>query len=212
MIVHNVEQGTPEWMRVRLGIPTASRINDVLTPKTMKPAAAGAKYRNQLLAEWVLGYPVDWGDAGGWAERGRDMEAEARAWYEMERDTEVERVGFITRADGMFGGSPDGLLGTDGGIEIKCPAMHTHVGYLLDPQSLVDHYRGQVQSYLYLTGRAWWDLVAYNPDLPAVERRIEPELAYQQAMDAALHGFIADMEAAREVLAPYRAPAMSVAA
>jgi hypothetical protein len=204
MIIHDCPQGTPEWAAVRLGIPTASRVGDILTPKTLKLSGSAGKYRNQLVAEWLCGHPIDWSDGAGWMERGRDMEAEARKWYAFSRDCDVRQVGFISRDDGLFGCSPDGLVGDDGGLELKCPALHTHVGYLLNPTDLAEQYRGQVQASLYVTGRAWWDLVSYSPDLPAVELRIEPDEDYIDALDMALAGFIGNLLDCRERLAEHK--------
>lgn len=208
MIVLDVKQGTPEWEMARLGIPTASGFKRILTAKTLKVSSSAAEYRNQLLAEWLLGTPLEFGYGGGgqnqFMQRGTGMEAEARAFYELQHDAEVEQVGFLLRDDRMAGCSPDGLVGTDGGLELKCPMIHTHIGYLLDPQSLVDAYQQQVQGCLYITGRAWWDLLAYHPNLPPVHHRIEPDPAYQTALGAALDWFVADLLAARERLAEHR--------
>lgn len=213
MILLDIEQRSPEWHRARLGLPTCSRLDEIMTPKTLKPSASAPKYRNQLLAEWLLGYAMDWGGSSAYMERGTEMEPEARAFYELQRDVEVATVGLVLRDDGLFGGSPDGFVGEDGGLEIKCPAIHTHVGYMLDPASLVAEYRGQVQGYLYLTGRAWWDIISYNPDLPAVIQRIERSPTYIAALDEVLNGFIADLNAARQVLEPHRSlPAVAGAA
>src|SRR5690606_16202558 len=143
---------------------------------------------------WLLGYPMDWGGKSEYMERGTALEPEARAAYEMQRDVDVQVVGFIYADDRkLTGGSPDGLIGEDGGLECKCPAIHTHIGYLLNPHALVDEYRTQVQGYLWITGRRWWDLCSYHPDLPSVIRRIERDEAFVAALDAAVNGFLDDL-------------------
>lgn len=205
MKILDVVQGSPEWLRARLGIPTASQVDRILTPAKLKLSSQAGGYRNQLLAEWLCGYPIDWGGSSQFMERGTDMEPEARAFYELQHDVEARTVGFVVRDDGLFGGSPDSLVGEDGGLEIKCPALHTHIGYLLDPEALVAEYRGQVQAYLYLTGRAWWDILAYNPELPSVVQRIERDEAYIAALDQVLGLFLADLARARAQLEPHRA-------
>ena len=204
MKILDVVQGSPEWLRARLGIPTASQADRIITPRTLKASAQAATYRNQLLAEWVCGYPIDWSGSSQWMERGTELEAEARAAYELEMGVDVQQVGFLLADDGLFGGSPDSLVGDDGGLEIKCPALHTHIGYLLDPDSLVATYRGQVQSLLWLTGRRWWDLWAYNPDLPAVRVRVVRDDAYAEAFGEALSAFTAALVEGREKLAAHR--------
>lgn len=203
MKILDMQQGSPEWHYARLGIPTASQADRILTPSKLKPATAAQLYRFELLAEWVLGSPLEWGHTG-FTERGKDLEAEARTAYELEIGADVERVGLVLTDDGMFGGSPDGLIGSEGGLEIKCPAIHTHVGYLLEPEALAAEYRGQVQALLWLTGRSWWDLWSYNPELPPVRVRVEPDADWQAAWEKVLPAFLDTLRAGRERLAPYR--------
>jgi hypothetical protein len=195
-------QGSEPWKMARVGIPTASMIDQILTPKTLKYSDSAAKYRNRILTEWIVGHPIDWSGSGDalWMERGVEMEAEARAYYNFQFDTEVQQVGFLVRDDGKFGGSPDGLVGEDGGVEFKCPSLHVMVGYVIAPETLEATYRGQVQSYLYISGRKWWDLVAYNPELPPVALRILPDEKYVAALESALSRFITDLDEAKRIL------------
>jgi hypothetical protein len=204
MIAVDVVQGSPEWEDARRGIPTASAFDKILTPAKLKLSTQRFAYRNQILAEWLVGYCIDWGGASGFMDRGTDMEPEARAFYELQRDVEVEPVGFVVTDDRRVGGSPDGLVGADGGLEIKCPALHTQVGYLLEPGSLVATYWSQGQGYLWLTGRAWWDLIAYSPALPSVIQRIEPDPGYQAALTDALGTFCDELDDAKRQLAEHR--------
>jgi hypothetical protein len=200
VIIHDVVQGSLEWMATRLGIPTASRYDELLTPKTRKPAAARHKYRAELVAEWLIGQPLEWGSTI-WMERGTEMEDEARSYYQLQADVEVQRTGFISRADGLTGGSPDGLVGADGGLEIKCPGALQHVRYLLgeDPE-----YVGQVQGYMYLTDRAWWDVISYNPALPPVIHRVHRDEDYLAALVPVLDEFIGEVERDKARLAEHK--------
>ena len=172
MIVLDVEQGSEAWANARLCIPTASNFGMVISPKKLNYSASAAKYRARLLAQWVCGYPLEGFTPTGAMLRGTDLEAEARAWFEMQRDAEVVPVGFVMRDDGSSGGSPDGLVGEDGGVEIKVPLMTTHLEYLLADELPAEHI-AQVQGYMYLTGRQWWDFVSYAPGLPCVLKRID---------------------------------------
>src|SRR5690606_7933011 len=95
MRVLDVVEGSPEWLQARLGIPTASQADRILTPSRLKPAAASRDYLYQLLAEWIVGHPIEWGQASPWADRGREMEAEARAAYEIVMGVDVQMVGLI---------------------------------------------------------------------------------------------------------------------
>lgn len=193
-------QGSVEWMRLRLGIPTASEFDRLVTPKTHKPSAARDGYRAELLAEWLLGQPEDWGSSD-WMERGRAQEAEARRWYEFDRDVDVEQVGFVARDDGLVGGSPDGLVGDDGGLEIKVLSPKNHVLHLLGEEP---GYVGQVQGLMHLTGRSWWDVLLYHHQLPKVVRRIERDEDYLAALVPVLDEFVERVEADKERLAEHR--------
>ena len=206
MIVLTMEQGTPAWEQARIGLPTSSRFDEILTPAKLQYSKGSWKYRNQILAEWLMGYAIDWGGSSQFMERGTEMEPRAREWYEITRGVDVAQVGFVVRDDGRVGCSPDGLVGDDGGTEIKCPALHTMIGYMEDPTSLAAAYRGQVQGSLWLTGRAWWDVIAYSPVLPPVVVRVEPDAEYHDALGGAIEQFLADLDAAKAKLAEHRQP------
>lgn len=208
MIVRNdLQQGSVEWANARIGIPTASHFDKILTPAKLQPSSQAPKYMAHLAAEWILGYPLEF-DSGqrfsGWMDRGTNLEDEARAWYEWKYDLNVERIGFILRDDGKVGGSPDGFVGDDGGAEFKVPAMHTHISYLIDPQSLVKEYRAQCNGYMYLGERAWWDIVSYSPKLPPVEVRIERDDKFIWALGNALNDFTEQLDALKERLTEHR--------
>jgi len=130
MIVYrNVAQGSTEWLLLRMGRPTASCFDRIITPSG-KPSSQASDYCNLLLAELMLGRPIET-PAMPWMERGSLLEDDARAEYEFVNDVTVDRVGFCTTDDGLIGCSPDGLVGEDGLLELKCPKAEVHVGYLL---------------------------------------------------------------------------------
>ena len=189
MKVHECDQGSLPWMQLRVGLPTASQYDRLLTPKTRKPSASRKRYRAELLAEWLLGQPLEWGTSS-WMERGTELEADARNYYALTHDVEVEQVGVVTRDDGATGGSPDGLIGDDGILEIKCPAALTHVLYMLGDRP---KHTGQVQGLMYLTDRSWADVISYNPELPAVVHRVERDEEYIEALVAVLDPFIVEL-------------------
>lgn len=196
MRIIDCEQLSEQWWRVRRGVPTASRFDAILTPKTAKPSASQQEYIHELIADTVrlspplttnLGRPMT-----PEMQFGVDTEPEARAWYEMERGVEARRVGFITTDDGRFGCSPDGLT-AEGGLEIKCPALKTQVRYLLEG-GLPPEYRCQVHGTLIVTGRPWWDFLSYATGLPALLVRVEPD-AFTDALAAELERFRARYDA-----------------
>ena len=198
MISVDVEQGSPEWHAARLGIPTASGFSRIITP-TGKASTQASTYRLRLLAEWMTGAPLD-EKPSDWMLRGLEMEGEARDWYAMHADAEPKQVGLIYRDESrLVACSPDALVGDDGGLEIKCPAPHTHVGYLLDGQ-VPSEYVPQIQGCMYVTGRAWWDFASYHPAMPPLLIRVERDSAYIDSMAVALDDFIARLLSDRERL------------
>jgi len=190
----DVAYGSEEWLRARLGMPTASNFDRILTAKTLKFSAQSVGYMHNLLAEWALGIPLQNGGTD-FMERGVALEDEAVRLYEMERDVDTQPGGFCLTDDGRTGCSPDRLVGDDGGLEIKSPAPHTHIRYLLG--SPVDDYLLQVQGSLWITGRQWWDVMSYHPDLPAKYVRVLPDLDVHAALDVALEDFLSRFEAAK---------------
>lgn len=197
-------QGTPEWLSLRTGIITASRLDRLVTPRKGELSKSATALRNDLLAERLIGMPLDAGD-NQWMARGKAMEAEARAWYEFEFDVSVIQAGFCLSDDGRFGCSPDGLVGgdDDGGLEIKCPGAGQHVGYLLSRN--MDDYRCQVQGALLLTGRRWWDIVSFSPCIPPVVIRCQRDQAFIDKLASAIEAFNVDLEACWDRLASLKA-------
>ena len=203
MIVHDVEQTSPEWWACRLGLPTASCFDRILTPATLKPSKQAEAYMNKLLAEWLTGGPVDeYSNAA--MERGTEMEPEAWRAYEFYREVDVVRGGFCTLDNGLAGCSPDGRIYEGekllGGIELKCPNAATHVAYLRQPSALVAAYRHQVQGCMYVCEVGWWDLMSYHPLMPPVIERVERDAAYQTALSEVLGQFVHDLAREKQAL------------
>ncbi|MEQ1833525.1 MAG: lambda exonuclease family protein [Candidatus Eisenbacteria bacterium] len=179
MRVLDVVQGSPEWLEARLGIPTASRFDSIMTPKTLKASASQDKYMCTLLAERLLGFPAD-EVMTDWMQRGIELEPEAASAYEFERDVDAAKVGFVLSDCGRYGASPDRLVGKDGLLEIKCPSAGVHVAALLGKG--LDDYYYQCQGQLWVTGREWVDLMFYNPSLPRAIVRYARDVKYIAAM------------------------------
>lgn len=190
MKVHNVEQGTDAWLALRAGIPTASRFDEILTP-TGAPSKQADKYMMELLAEWLSGGPVETYQSE-WMLRGIALEPEARAYYAFTTDAELSRVGFITRDDGLVGCSPDSLVSDKGLLEVKCPAPHTHVRYLLG-EKLATQYIPQVQGQLWISEREWCDWVSYHPQMPPCIVRTHRDDKFIAALASALDEFVGKM-------------------
>lgn len=197
MIVHDVEQGSPEWDALRVGIPTVSQFGRIIQPVRMQYSTGARSLIAELIAERRLGHAVE-SASSGWMMRGSDLENEAINWYQFEREVDVERVGFITNDAGDEGGSPDGLVGEDGGLEVKCLAAKHHMECLLGLDTPAP--RTQVQGYLRLTDRKWWDVLGYNPHLPPVLIRVHRDQAFIDALDECLKKFKEELWKAEERL------------
>lgn len=197
-----IEQASPEWFDQRRGYVTASVVGKLLTP-TLKVADNDTSrgLTNTLIAERIAGWTEDSPMTSDmW--RGVEMEPYARDIYSTHYQ-QAECVGFmLLEADGWsLGASPDGLVGVDGGIEIKAPRAKTHLGTILADE-VPAHYMGQIQASLLVSGRKWWDFVSFCGGLPLYVKRVHPDPAWFAAIEAACRAF---EQRATEVVADYRA-------
>lgn len=201
MIIHNCEQGSERWHRLRLGIPTASNFSKIVTA-TGKLSKQSDRYMYVLLAEHMYGAPLEDPESAyrsQWMQRGNDKEEPAAQAYEFQTGNTTEKVGFITNDEINLGCSPDRLIGDDGLLEIKVPSPAVHVGYMLTG-SIEQEYTPQLQGQLLLTGRKWVDVVSYCPPFPLVILRVERDDAYCALLASALDLFVALMLEARSAL------------
>lgn len=189
MIIHPAEQGTVEWLKARIGIPTASQFHRLITNKTLKPSSQQDGYLSELIAEWIIGAPLQ-GASSGMMERGKLLESEARPWYEFVRGVTVEQVGLCLRDDRLVGASPDALIGEDGILEIKCPGPKVHVSYLLGHTNLYADHRAQVQGALWITGRKFADLISYHPTMEPVLTNCPRDDHFIAALAEIVDGFV----------------------
>lgn len=160
-----IEQGSPEWFAERLGKVTASRVADVIAKTKTGPAASRANYMAQLVCERLTGEAAE-SFTSKEMQWGTDQEPNARSAYEFRTDETVELVGFVPHPKiGDSGASPDGLVATDGLVEIKCPNTATHIETLLG-RAVPGKYITQIQWQLACTGRQWCDYVSFDPRMP----------------------------------------------
>ena len=175
MLVSNFEQGSQEWLQSRLGKPTASNFGKLITP-TGRPSTSAEGYINELIAQRITGeLPEFYTNAA--MERGNELEPAAKALYEFINDVEVAEVGLCLHDTLDCGASPDGLIGVDGRIEIKCPLPHTHIAYLREGV-VPSKYIPQIQGCLWITGREWWDFMSYHPAMEDLIVRVERDNEY----------------------------------
>ncbi len=163
--MNDTTQGSEAWRQARCGKATASRISDIIAKTKTGWGASRDNYLSELVAERLTGVPIE-GYKSASMERGSQMEADAKTAYEFRASEEIEPVGFVQHPTLEWSGaSPDGLIGTLGIVEFKCPELRTHIDYLLGG-TLSKAYRCQMQWELECTGRLWCDFVSYNPLLP----------------------------------------------
>ena len=160
-----IEQGTPEWFAQRLGKVTASRVADIMAKTKTGVAASRGNYLAQLVAERLTGQAADTFKSGS-MQHGTETEPMARMAYEAETGLIVTEVAMIQHpAIEMSGASPDGLVGEDGLVEIKCPNTSTHIATLMADKAS-SQYIPQMQWQMACTGRAWCDFVSFDPRMP----------------------------------------------
>jgi len=196
-------QGSPEWHEARIGKITGSRFKDVLSKGG---GVTRAKYMRDLLLERKTGICVD-GYYDKNMAKGQVVEPQARTYYEKVNNAgsdiygsvKVEQVGFIDHPleqyKGYVGISPDGLIGIDGGLEIKCPTVKVHLEYIAK-NVMPSQYVAQVQGNMWITGRQWWDFESFCPEVKAEPFwciRVNRDQAYINKLASAVDIFIQEM-------------------
>ena len=194
MLIIDAIQGTDEWLQARAGVLTASRFSeacDVL--KSGKPSQASIDLAYLLAEEIVSKEPSEGGFATHAMRRGSELEPEARAMYEGKTGAFVDECGLILSDDRRYGYSPDGLIGDDGLIEIKCPSNARKKAEIW--RGDVSEYIHQMQGGLWITGRKWCDFIMYDPAKESVGKslyikRIERDEAFIADMTDKLAAFL----------------------
>lgn len=172
MNIINCSQGSSEWFEARAGKVTASKVADAISflkrgDKKGGETAARAAYKAQIVAETLSGAAILDGYLSSFMQHGTETEPFARAAYSVRNDVWVDEVGFIVHPTiERFGASPDGLIGKDGGLEIKAPKTATHIDYML-AGILPPEYEPQVMSNIDCAEREWWDFLSFDDRLPA---------------------------------------------
>lgn len=197
--------GTPGWVAARRGLLTASRIGDALAVlKTGKPSEARRKLMFELLAERMTGAAVDHyvTPAMQW---GIDNQADAIAEYEAITGELVGPEVFVLHPEiDWLGATPDGLVGSDGLIEVKCPTTPKHLSWLVAGK-VPDEHQPQMLCQLACTRRQWVDFVSYDPRVKGkariMIRRFEPPREEIQKIEEGARQFLAELESMSEQIA-----------
>lgn len=192
--IHECEQGTEEWHRVRLGVPTASEFKSIIAEGKGKTRRT---YMMKLLGERFTGEPAE-NYTNAHMERGKVMEDEARHLYEfMHDDITLRRVGFIRRGD--VGCSPDSLIGDTGMVEIKTKLPHLQMDLLVSGKLPSEHV-AQIQGQLWVAEREFVDFVSYWPRLPLFVKRVTRDEAYIKTLAAEVDQFVFELNDLTEKL------------
>lgn len=196
MNIHPCEQGSPEWFELHRGRVSGSQMNKIITPAKRQPSASQKGLICAMIGQVMSPYPM--GDGDGYMTKamaeGKRREPEARNWYALEMEVDVEQVGFITSDCGRFGVSPDGLMPSlRGGLELKNPSPEVHAEYLMDGVLPLDH-QGQCHAALIVTGFDWWDFVSYCHGMAPFRVRVTPN-DFTKALQEELERFWAKFQA-----------------
>jgi len=196
-MIEMIEQRSDAWFEARIGKVTASKVADVIAKTQSGFAASRANYMAQLICERLTGQREEFFTSAA-MQHGTDTEPLGRAAYESLKDVLVDEVGFVPHPTiEMAGASPDGLVGDDGLLEIKCPNTATHIDTLLS-QTVPSKYNTQMQFQMACTGRLWCDFVSFDNRLPEelqlfVKRVPRDDVFIKQTEDAIVK-FLAELD------------------
>lgn len=192
MEIVTCDQGTDEWFRSRMGVPTASEFATV-----MAKGRGGAESRTRqtylykLAGEIITGEPME-NYSNAHMERGKAMEDEARSFYEFMTDAQCDRVGFIR--NGRKGASPDSLIGDAGMVEIKTKLPHLMIETILRGEFPPEH-KAQCQGQLWVAEREWIDIAVYWPGMPPFVSRATRDEDYIRELADGIDAFNAELDA-----------------
>jgi hypothetical protein len=185
--IFDCEQGSPEWHKVRLGIPTASMFSAVLAKGEGKTRRA---YMNKLAAEIITDELGETFTTPA-MERGKAMEDEARSFYSFMTDAEPRRIGFVK--NGWVGWSPDSFVGETGALEIKTQRADLLIDTILKDEFPSEH-KAQCQGGLWVGEREWIDLCVYWPKMPTFVKRAYRDEAYIKILASELMRFQSELD------------------
>jgi len=192
-VIRDIEQGTDEWLNLRLAVITASKYKDVLAGGKGLTRSA---YMRQLAAEAITGERVETfkNSAMEW---GTEHEPQAKSMYELMQCVDVEEVAFIKHDEINTGVSPDGLVEENGLVEIKCPNTATQIETFLSGKMPSQH-MAQVQGQIWVSERDWCDFVSFDPRINGVSSyfcvRIERDDEYIKKLESAVIKFDSELQ------------------
>lgn len=192
MIIIDCEQGDLIWRASRIGIPTASQFDRIVTEKRCDLSTQSKAYMYELCHEYFTGQPHET-KATKFMERGTGLEDEARNAYAFENNVGVRQIGFALRDDRKVGCSPDSLVGTNRGLEIKILSGPNHLRALEEGVDSTE-YRCQVQGCMWIMELEAWDRYYWNPIYPAICDPIPRDDVFIAKLSSAVDMFIEQYE------------------
>lgn len=195
----DIEQGTPEWHKARIGIPTASNFSRIVDSEG-KPSKQRTKYLYELASEIIKGEKTP--TFQNWQMReGIKNEPQGRALYEFINDVEVKTIGLVYKDERRDRScSPDGLVGDDGGLELKWAEAHVQVDRLFNGWSWKSDHHRQVQGSMYITDRKWWSIMSYHDGLKPIIIRVDRDDKFCAALEREMERFLGELLALVERL------------
>jgi len=196
-MIEMMDQGSEEWFTIRIGKVTASRVADVIAKTKTGYSASRDNYMAQLICERLTGLKGE-SFTNAAMQHGTDTEPLARAAYEALQDVLVDEVGFVPHPTiEMAGASPDGLVGDDGLLEIKCPNTATHIETLIS-KVVPSKYNTQMQFQMACTGRKWCDFVSFDNRLPEMFQlfvtRVPRDEVFIRLIESEIVQFLAELD------------------
>lgn len=195
MKILTMKQGSPDWFKARMGLPTASEFDRLITPLGKLRTGDGPQtFLVEKLAERWTGKPQsDYYSRP--MENGTIRQDHAIGWLAFEHNIDIKEVGFILSDDGRYGCSPDGLLLPQSGVEVKCPILKTQIGWLLDGELPKEH-TAQVQGSMLVTGAKVWKFLAYSEEAPNLLLDVERDDKFCDTLAEGLAAFCERLDAA----------------
>jgi hypothetical protein len=191
----NELQGTDKWREDRRGKATASKFSLLMAARGI--GKTGLDYALEIAADSIILTPDEIHMTHAMKD-GIELEPYAIERYELETLNEVEKVGFMkSETNDFIGCSPDGLVGENGGVEIKCPQQTKHIQNLIATECPKEYY-DQIQGTMYILNRSWWDFVSYNPTFVLEKQikiiRVYPDVDWILKFESRLFDFLAKVE------------------
>ena len=194
------EQNSDEWLRARLGLPTASMFATVMASgRGGGESLTRKKYLYQLAGEIITGETSE-GYTNAAMQRGHELESEALVAYSLTNNDDIVKVGFVR--NGQKGASPDSLLGDAGALEIKTKQPNVLIETLMRADFPPEH-KAQCQGVLWVAEREWIDLCAYWPKMPIYVKRAYRDEEYIKTMADAVDRFNDELAATVDKIRTY---------